>query len=77
MTFSVTIFASIGFSRKKSASFSPTQLSTIDFTSDETNLSFVCDENFGSGVFTETTAINPSLQSSPDAVAPFLELPAR
>ena len=35
--------------------------------SDDTNLSFVCEENLGSGTFTETTATNPSLASSPEA----------
>ena len=39
--------------------------STIPFTSDETNLAFVCDENFGSGIFIEMTAVIPSLASSP------------
>ncbi len=33
--------------------------------SDDTNLSFVCEENLGSGILTETTAVKPSRQSSP------------
>ena len=34
-------------------------------TSDETNFSFVCEENLGSGTFTEIIATMPSLTSSP------------
>ena len=58
--------ASDGFSSRNSLSFSLTSDSTIPFTSDETSLSFVCEENFGSGTFTESTAIKPSRASSPD-----------
>ena len=43
-------------------------LSTIILTSDETNLSFVWEENFGSGIFAEITQVRPSLISSPDIV---------
>ena len=39
--------------------------STTGFTSEETSLSFVCDENLGSGTFTETMAVSPSRESSP------------
>jgi hypothetical protein len=39
--------------------------STAGRTSEETSLSFVCDENLGSGTFTERTAVRPSRQSSP------------
>ena len=39
--------------------------STAGFTSDETNLSLVCDENLGSGTLTESTAVKPSRASSP------------
>ena len=35
-------------------------------TSEETNLSFVCDENFGSGILTDSIQVNPSLTSSPE-----------
>ena len=42
-------------------------LSTAPRTSEETNLSFVCEENFGSGTFTEITATKPSRASSPEA----------
>ncbi len=35
-------------------------LSTTPFTSDETSLSLVCEENFGSGSFTERMAVSPS-----------------
>ena len=40
-------------------------LSTAGRTSEETSLSLVCEENFGSGTFTETTQVSPSRQSSP------------
>ena len=39
--------------------------STTGLTSEETSLSFVCDENFGSGTLTERTQVSPSLASSP------------
>ena len=35
-------------------------------TSDKTNLSLVCDENLGSGIFAESTHVKPSLISSPE-----------
>ncbi len=34
-------------------------------TSDDTSRSLVCDENFGSGTFTDSTQVNPSRMSSP------------
>ena len=46
-------------------------VSTIGLTSDETNLSFVCEENFGSGILTDNTQVNPSLISSPEIVSLF------
>ena len=46
-------------------SASLTTPSTTGRTSEETSLSLVCDENFGSGTFTESTAVRPSRQSSP------------
>ncbi len=58
-------FACSGFSSRNSPSFSATSDSTTLFTSDETSLSFVCDENFGSLSFTERTAVRPSRESSP------------
>jgi len=43
--------------------------------SEETSLSLVCEENFGSGTFTESTAVRPSRQSSPvSAIFSFLAL---
>ncbi len=39
--------------------------STTAFTSDETSLSLVWEENFGSGTFTDSTAVRPSRTSSP------------
>ena len=68
MILPTTILASDGFSSKYSANFSPIVDSTADLTSDETNLSLVCDENLGSGTFTDTTAIKPSRASSPVAL---------
>ena len=59
------IFASAGFSAKNSASFSPTTSETTGCTSLETNLSLVCDENFGSGTLTDNTQVMPSRISSP------------
>ena len=49
----------VGLSRPlvQRVSCSPTTFSTTGFTSDETSLSFVCEENFGSGTFTDSTAI--------------------
>ncbi len=44
-----TIFASDGFSSRYSLSSSFICCSTADFTSEETSLSLVCEENFGSG----------------------------
>ena len=45
-------------------------------TSEETSLSFVCEENFGSGTLTETTAVRPSRQSSPvSSTFSFLAMP--
>ncbi len=67
-----------GFSNRYSPNFSPIACSTAVFTSEETNLSFVCDENLGSGTLTEITAVNPSRASSPEALVsvlpPFLVL---
>ncbi len=51
-------------------------LSTTGRTSEETSLSLVCDENFGSGTFTDRTAVRPSRQSSPvSATFSFFEVP--
>ena len=41
-----------------------TVLTTLS-TSEETNFSFVCDENLGSGTLTEIIAVIPSRTSSP------------
>ena len=43
-------------------------------TSEETSLSLVWDENFGSGTFTESTQVRPSRMSSP-VVSTFAFLP--
>jgi hypothetical protein len=47
------------------ASFSLTTFSTTGRTSEETSLSLVCEENFGSGTLTDSTQVRPSRQSSP------------
>jgi len=39
--------------------------STIPLISDETNLSLVWEENFGSCILTDRTAVSPSRASSP------------
>ena len=39
--------------------------STTGRTSEDTSLSLVCEENFGSGTLTDSTAVRPSRQSSP------------
>jgi hypothetical protein len=59
------IFASAGCSSRKSASAAPTSSWTIGFTSELTSLSLVCDENLGSGTFTDSTQVRPSRMSSP------------
>ena len=38
---------------------------TTPSTSEDTNFSLVCDENLGSGTFTDIIAIKPSRTSSP------------
>ena len=35
-------------------------------TSDDTSLSFVCDENLGSGILIDKTQVSPSFTSSPE-----------
>ena len=61
-----TILITAGFWSNHIESFSLTNVSTIFLTSEETNLSFVCDENFGSGILTDRIAVKPSFMSSPD-----------
>ena len=57
-----------GFSSKKVPSLSFTTCCTQPLTSEETSLSLVCDENLGSWMRTETTAVSPSRTSSPESV---------
>ena len=57
--------ASAGCSSNHWPSSSLTRPSTTGRTSDETSLSLVCDENFGSGTLTDSTQVRPSRQSSP------------
>ena len=47
------------------------KFSTIFLTSEDTNLSFVCDENFGSGILIDKTQVKPSFTSSPDKLTLF------
>ena len=61
----IIILASAGFSRRYSPNFSLTDDSTGALTSEETSLSFVCDENFGSGTLIDKIAVSPSRVSSP------------
>ena len=68
ITFPIIIFATFGFLSNQSETFSFVIVSTTGLTSDETSFSLVCDENFGSGTFTDNTHINPSLTSSPTIV---------
>ena len=43
----------------------------MNLISDDTSLSLVCEENLGSGIFTDKTPVKPSLISSPDNVILF------
>ena len=63
--FSTIRRASRGFSSRKAPSFSATTCSIQPLICDETSLSLVCDENFGSLILTEMTAVSPSRTSSP------------
>ena len=64
-------FAIAGFSSRYSYNKSYTVFSTNGLTSDETNLSLVCDPNFGSGIFTLIILVKPSRKSSPDRLMSF------
>ena len=64
-TLPMMFLASAGCSSNQLDSCSLTTPSTTGRTSDETSLSFVCEENFGSGTFTETMQVRPSRASSP------------
>jgi DNA gyrase subunit B len=66
-TLEAIALASTGCSSRNSPSFSLTACSTAALTSEDTSLSLVCEENFGSGTFTDSTAIMPSRMSSPDS----------
>ena len=66
--FEQIVSASLGFSCKKYSRFSVTELATAVAASEETSLSLVCDENLGSGILTEITAVKPSRASSPEVV---------
>ncbi len=59
------IFASLGFSSRNELICWAIRSSMTGRTSEETSLSLVCDENFGSGNFTDSTAVKPSRMSSP------------
>ena len=57
--------ASVGCSSNQVARPSPTRPSTAGRTSEETSLSLVWEENFGSGTLTDSTQVRPSRASSP------------
>ena len=76
ITLSMTTLPSAGCSSNQVPSASLTRPSTTGRTSEETSLSLVCDENFGSGTLTDSTAVSPSRQSSPiSATFSFLVMP--
>ncbi len=58
--------ASLGCVSNQCATASATAACTTGCTSDDTSLSLVCEENFGSGTFTDSTAVSPSRMSSAD-----------
>jgi hypothetical protein len=64
-TLPTRILASEGCSSSQTLRASLTRLSTTGRTSEDTSLSLVCEENLGSGTFTDSTAVSPSRQSSP------------
>ena len=66
----------VGFCSKKSVKDSVIIESQIPFTSPFPSFVFVCPSNCGSGTFMDSTAVNPSLTSSPPKVglSPFLFL---
>ncbi len=64
-TLPITVLASAGCSSSHCCSLSLTPFSTTGRTSDETSLSLVWEENFGSGTFTDSTQVRPSRVSSP------------
>jgi hypothetical protein len=49
-----------GCSSNQAPSLSLTRFSTTGRTSEETSLSLVCEENFGSGTLTDSTQVRPS-----------------
>ena len=53
--FDTNFFASPGVCSSQALNCSEIIFSTTGLTSDETNLSFVCDENLGSGTLTDNT----------------------
>ena len=67
-TFWTIFLASPGCSPNQVDSASLTMLSTTGRTSEETSLSLVWLENFGSGTLTDSTQVSPSRASSPDRV---------
>ncbi len=59
------VLPAAGVSSRYSSNFSFMAVATTLVTSEETSLSLVWLENFGSGTFTETIAVKPSRASSP------------
>ena len=65
IAFCKIILTILGFWSNHTDNFSFIIDSTINLISEDTNLSFVCDENLGSGILIDKTEVNPSLASSP------------
>jgi hypothetical protein len=64
-TLEMMIIACFGFYKRNSLKYLLKIVLTTPSTSDETSFSFVCDENVGSGTFTDIIDISPSFTSSP------------
>ena len=74
--FCTMLRASPGFSSNQPDSASAMMLSTTGRTSEDTSLSLVWLENFGSGALTDSTQVKPSRASSPvNATFSFLAMP--
>src|SRR5262249_22862012 len=65
ITLVTMVLASEGCSSNQYCSASLTMPSTTGRTSEDTSLSLVCEENFGSGTLQDRTQVSPSRQSSP------------
>jgi len=66
MDFPMMSLATLGFSSRKTASFSFIRDSTYPLISELPSLVLVCPSNWGWGILTDTTAVSPSRRSSPE-----------